>query len=100
MNNPILASTYKLLQDAFGEELPEKYYEAVIVLMSEGLCEENIMKAIGSFKNIGQGRVDCESLNLLAAENMQKIKQTDQYHEAFTKLRDHGFFEWLEDEDY
>ncbi|UXN04895.1 MULTISPECIES: hypothetical protein [unclassified Bartonella] len=99
MNDLILLSTYKLLKDTFGDELPEKYYEAVIVLMSEGLCHENLIKAVGSFKNIGQDRVDCDYPKFLAKENMQKIQQTDEYHEAFTKLRDNGFFEWLEEPD-
>lgn len=99
MDKLLLASTYKLLRDSFGDELPNEYFEPVIILMSEGLCEENLIKAVGSFHNIGEGKFDIETLNFLDSCNIEKVKQTKAYIEAFSMLKNNGYLEWLEDED-
>jgi len=94
-----LESSYSLLERTFGRHIPAKYYESVIALMYEGLCDESLIMVVGDFAEGGRDIVDLDYLNIVNHINLEKLKKTPEYNDALRLLETHGYSEWLAEPD-
>jgi len=94
-----LESSYSLLERTFGKRIPAKYYESVVALMYEGLCDGHLIDVVGDFAEGGRDRVDVVYIDIVNPANLEKLKETLEYKEALQLLEAQGYSEWLAEPD-
>jgi len=92
-----LESSYALLERTFGKRIPAKYYESVVALMYDGLCDGHLVDVVGDFADGDRGRVDVVYIDTI--NNLEKLKETSEHKEALQLLEAQGYSEWLAEPD-